>query len=183
MMEWYDFALYGVMAPTLGKLFFPQGNSLVSTLSVFGVFAAGYIMRLGGGAFFGHIADHHGRRIALLTSATLMAITTSLLGLLPTFDTIGIAAPLLMVALRLIQGLSTGGEFFTSIAYLVENAPPHRRGLIGALAGSSASGGILLGCGAGTILFSIFSAEQIHDWAWRIPFPDRNRPRCRRRPV
>ena len=170
MMEWYDFALYGVMAPTLGKLFFPQGNSLVSTLSVFGVFAAGYIMRLGGGAFFGHIADHHGRRIALLTSATLMAITTSLLGLLPTFDTIGIAAPLLMVALRLIQGLSTGGEFITSIAYLVENAPPHRRGLIGALAGSSASGGILLGCGAGTILFSIFSAEQIHDWAWRIPF-------------
>jgi MHS family proline/betaine transporter-like MFS transporter len=170
MMEWYDFALYGVMAPTLGKLFFPQGNHLISTLSVFGVFAAGYIMRLGGGAFFGHIADHHGRRIALLTSATLMAITTSLLGLLPSYASIGIAAPLLMVILRLIQGLSTGGEFITSIAYLVENAPPHRRGLIGALAGSSASAGILLGCGAGTILFSIFSPEQILDWAWRLPF-------------
>ena len=170
MMEWYDFALYGVMAPTLGKLFFPQSNHVVSIISVFGVFAAGYIMRLGGGAVFGHIADHYGRRIALLISATVMAITTSLVGFLPTYAAIGIAAPLLMVALRLIQGLSTGGEFITSITYLVENAPLNRRGLIGALAGSSASGGILLGCGAGTILFSIFSPEQIDNWAWRLPF-------------
>jgi MHS family proline/betaine transporter-like MFS transporter len=170
MMEWYDFALYGVMAPTLGKLFFPQSNRLVSIISVFGVFAAGYIMRLGGGAVFGHVADHYGRRIALLVSATVMAITTSLVGFLPTYAAIGIAAPLLMVALRLIQGLSTGGEFITSITYLVENAPTRKRGLIGALAGSSASGGILLGCGAGTILFSIFSPEQIDNWAWRLPF-------------
>ena len=170
MMEWYDFALYGVMAPTLGRLFFPQSNHLVSIISVFGVFAAGYIMRLGGGAVFGHIADHYGRRIALLASATMMAITTSLVGFLPSYAAIGIAAPLLMVTLRLIQGLSTGGEFITSITYLVENAPPHRRGLIGALAGSSASAGILLGCGVGTILFSIFSHEQIDAWAWRLPF-------------
>jgi MHS family proline/betaine transporter-like MFS transporter len=170
MMEWYDFALYGVMAQTLGKLFFPQDNHLLSIISVFGVFAAGYIMRLGGGAVFGHIADHYGRRIALLTSATVMAITTSLLGFLPTYAAIGIAAPLLMVALRLIQGLSTGGEFITSITYLVENAPPHRRGLIGTLALTSAAGGILLGSGAGTVLFSIFSPEQILDWAWRLPF-------------
>lgn len=169
-MEWYDFALYGVMAPTLGKLFFPQGNNLVSILSVFGVFAAGYIMRLGGGAFFGHIADHHGRRIALLTSATLMAITTSLVGFLPSYASIGIGAPLLLVILRLIQGLSTGGEFVTSITYLVENAPPHRRGLIGTLAGSSACVGLLLGSASATILFSIFSHEQVLDWAWRIPF-------------
>ena len=73
MMEWYDFALYGVMAPTLGNLFFPQSNHLISIISVFGVFAAGYIMRLDGGAFFGYITDHYGRRIALLTPATLMA--------------------------------------------------------------------------------------------------------------
>jgi MHS family proline/betaine transporter-like MFS transporter len=170
MMEWYDFALYGVMAPTLGKLFFPQGNSLVSILSVFGVFAAGYIMRLGGGAFFGHIADHHGRRISLLVSATLMAITTALVGFLPTYAAVGIGAPLLLVILRLIQGLSTGGEFITSITYLVENAPPHRRGLIGTLAGSSACMGLLLGSSAATILFSIFSHEQVLAWAWRIPF-------------
>jgi MHS family proline/betaine transporter-like MFS transporter len=170
MMEWYDFALYGVLAPTLGKLFFPQGNNLASILSVFGVFAAGYIMRLGGGAFFGHIADHHGRRIALLTSATLMAVTTSLVGFLPPYAVIGIAAPILLVILRLIQGLSTGGEFVTSITYLVENAPPNRRGLIGTLAGSSACMGLLLGSGAGMILFSIFTKDQILDWAWRLPF-------------
>ena len=170
MMEWYDFALYGVMAPTLGTLFFPQGNHLVSILSVFGVFAAGYIMRLGGGAFFGHIADHHGRRIALLTSATLMAVTTSLVGFLPVYAKIGIGAPLLLVILRLIQGLSTGGEFVTSITYLVENAPPHRRGLIGTLAGSSACMGLLIGSGAAMVLFSIFTTEQIHQWAWRLPF-------------
>ena len=170
MMEWYDFALYGVMASTLGKLFFPQSNHLISIISVFGVFAAGYIMRLGGGAFFGHIADHYGRRIALLTSATVMAITTALVGFLPSYSVVGIAAPLLLVFLRLVQGLSTGGEFITSITYLVENAPPKHRGLIGTLAGSTASGGILLGSGAGTILFSVFSSEQIFDWAWRIPF-------------
>jgi MHS family proline/betaine transporter-like MFS transporter len=170
LMEWYDFALYGVMAPILGKLFFPQSNHLVSIISVFGVFAAGYIMRLGGGAFFGHIADHYGRRIALLTSATVMAITTSLVGFLPSYTAVGIAAPLLLVTLRLIQGLSTGGEFVTSITYLVENAPQKRRGLIGSLAGTTASGGILLGSGAGTILFSVFSTEQIFDWAWRLPF-------------
>jgi MHS family proline/betaine transporter-like MFS transporter len=170
MMEWYDFALYGVMAPTLGKLFFPQGNNLVSILSVFGVFAAGYIMRLGGGAFFGHIADHHGRRIALLASAALMAVTTTIVGFLPSYASIGIWAPLLLVILRLVQGLSTGGEFITSITYLVENAPPHRRGLIGTLAGCTASGGILVGSTAGTILFSVFSQEQILNWAWRLPF-------------
>jgi MHS family proline/betaine transporter-like MFS transporter len=170
MMEWYDFALYGVLAPTLGKLFFPQGNNLASILSVFGVFAAGYIMRLGGGAFFGHLADHHGRRIALLTSATLMAATTSLVGFLPPYAVIGIAAPIMLVILRLIQGLSTGGEFVTSITYLVENAPPDRRGLIGTLAGSSACMGLLLGSGAGMILFSIFTKQQVLDWAWRLPF-------------
>jgi len=170
MMEWYDFALYGVMAPTLGKLFFPQGNNLVSILSVFGVFAAGYIMRLGGGAFFGHIADHHGRRIALLTSATLMAISTSLVGFLPAYASIGIGAPLLLVTLRLIQGLSTGGEFVTSITYLVENAPAHRRGLIGTLAGSSACMGLLIGSGAIMVLFSVFTNEQVLQWAWRLPF-------------
>lgn len=170
MMEWYDFALYGVMAPTLGKLFFPQSNHLISILSVFGVFAAGYIMRLGGGAFFGHIADHHGRRIALLVSATVMAITTALVGFLPSYAAIGIISPLLLVILRLIQGLSTGGEFITSITYLVENSPSHRRGLIGTLAGSSACAGLLLGSGAATILFSIFTQEQVSEWAWRLPF-------------
>jgi len=170
IMEWYDFALYGVMAPTLGKLFFPQGNQFVSIISVFGVFAAGYIMRLGGGAFFGHLADHHGRRFALLVSAMVMAVTTALVGFLPSYAAIGIAAPILLVTLRLMQGLSTGGEFITSIVYLVENAPPKHRGLIGTLAGSTAASGILLGSGAGMILFSLFSSEQILDWAWRIPF-------------
>jgi len=170
MMEWYDFALYGVMAPTLGKVFFPQENRIVAIISVFGVFAAGYIMRLGGGAFFGHIADHYGRRFALLASATVMAITTALVGFLPSYAVIGIAAPLLLVTLRLIQGLSTGGEFITSITYLVENSPSKHRGLIGTLAGSTASAGILLGSCTGTILFSIFSPHQVIEWAWRIPF-------------
>jgi MHS family proline/betaine transporter-like MFS transporter len=170
MMEWYDFALYGVMASTMGKLFFPQDNQLASIISVFGVFAAGYIMRLGGGAFFGHLADHYGRRGALIASAGVMAITTAMVGLLPSYSSLGIAAPLLLVILRLIQGLSTGGEFITSVTYLVENAPSHRRGLIGSLGLASASGGILLGSGAGTVIFSIFTQEQVLDWAWRLPF-------------
>ena len=169
-MEWFDFGLYGVLAPTLGKLFFPEGNQLVSILAVFGVFAAGYLMRMAGGAIFGHIADHQGRRRVLLLSAGLMAVTTALCGMLPVYASIGIAAPILFTILRLLQGLSVGGEFITSLIYLLENAPPHRRALFGSLAGSSATVGLLMGSGFGVALFTVFTNEQVLQWAWRLPF-------------
>src|SRR5215468_3876783 len=129
LMEWYDFALYGVLAETLGDLFFPRSSRLAALLAVFGVFAAGYVMRLLGGAAFGHIADALGRRRALLLSAVAMALATALVGCLPTSAALGALAPVLFTLLRLVQGLSVGGEFTTSISYLIEHAPPHRRAL------------------------------------------------------
>jgi MHS family proline/betaine transporter-like MFS transporter len=170
LMEWYDFALYGVLAATLGELFFPHGSRLVALLSVFGVFAAGYVMRVVGGALFGHVGDRLGRRRALLLSAVAMAVATSLVGLLPTYATVGVLAPILFTALRLVQGLSVGGEFTTSITYLIEHAPPGRRALHGSFAGLTAGLGILLGSSIGSALFALFDTEAVLAWAWRLPF-------------
>jgi MHS family proline/betaine transporter-like MFS transporter len=170
LMEWYDFALYGVLAATLGELFFPHGSRLAALLSVFGVFAAGYVMRVAGGAVFGHVGDRLGRRRALILSAVAMALATSLVGLLPPFKDVGVLAPVLFTLLRLVQGMSVGGEFTTSIIYLIEHAPPGRRALLGSYAGLTAGLGILLGSAVGTALFELFTTEQILVWAWRLPF-------------
>ena len=170
LMEWYDFALYGVLAPTLGLLFFPGKDKLASTLAVFGVFAAGYVARLAGGAFFGYLADHSSRRKALIFSATTMACSTALAGCLPVYDSVGILAPIAFLTLRILQGVSTGGEFTTSVVFMVEKAPPDKRGLIGSLSGTTAGLGILLGSAIGSALFSFYPIETVHAWAWRIPF-------------
>jgi len=170
LMEWYDFALYGVLAPTLGLLFFPGKDKLASTLAVFGVFAAGYVARLAGGAFFGYLADHSSRRKALIFSATTMACSTAIAGCLPVYESVGIVAPIAFLALRILQGVSTGGEFTTSVVFMVETAPPNKRGLVGSLAGMTAGLGILLGSAIGSALFSFYPVETVHAWAWRIPF-------------
>ncbi len=170
LMEWYDFALYGVLAATLAELFFPHGSRLTALLSVFAVFAAGYVMRLAGGALFGHVADRVGRRRALLLSAVAMTTATVLAGLLPPYEDVGVLAPILFTALRLLQGLAVGGEFTTSIVYLVEHAPPERRALFGTLASFTAGVGMLLGSAVGNALFAVFPTERILAWAWRLPF-------------
>lgn len=108
-LEWYDFALYGYFATTIGSLFFPKISTFASLMATFGVFAAGFIMRPLGGAIFGHIGDKIGRKNALLWSIYLMAIPTTLIGLLPTYEQIGWLAPLLLTLIRLAQGLSMGG--------------------------------------------------------------------------
>ena len=170
LMEWYDFGLYGVLAATLGKLFFADGGGFVGLLAVYGVFAAGYLARVAGGTMLGHIGDRFGRRRALLLSALVMALATFLVGCLPTIQTIGIAAPVLFTVFRLLQGLSVGGEFTTSVSYLIEHAPANRRAFHGSFAAMSATAGLLLGSGTGNLLFSVFTPEEILDWAWRIPF-------------
>jgi len=170
LMEWYDFGLYGVLAATLGKLFFSDSGGFMGLLSVYGVFAAGYLARVAGGTILGHIGDRFGRRRALLLSALVMALATFLVGCLPTIQTIGIAAPVLFTIFRLLQGLSVGGEFTTSLSYLIEHAPSNRRAFHGSFAAMSATAGLLLGSATGNILFSVFTSEEILEWAWRIPF-------------
>lgn len=170
LMEWYDFGLYGVLAATLSKLFFPDKGGFIGLLSVYGVFAAGYIARVAGGTLFGHIGDRFGRRSALLISAMVMALATFFVGCLPTFATLGVMAPVLFTIFRLLQGLSVGGEFTTSLSFMIEHAPEKRRAFQGSFASMSATSGILIGSATGNLLFSIFTTEQILEWAWRIPF-------------
>ena len=122
VMEWYDFCVYGYFAGIIGHLFFPAGNRVTSLLAAFGVFAAGFLMRPLGSLAFGHLGDKKGRKPALTVSVALMAVPTFLIGLLPTYHTVGVLAPALLVLMRLLQGLSVGGEYTTSSILLVEDA-------------------------------------------------------------
>ena len=130
-LEWYDYALYGQMAWLLSKLFFPEGDATVALLATYGVFAAGFVVRPLGAILFGWIGDAFGRKRAMVIAVLMMAIPTGCIGLLPTYAEIGIWAPLLLTLIRLLQGLSLGGEFSGSITYIVEHAPAGKRGVAG----------------------------------------------------
>jgi MFS transporter, MHS family, proline/betaine transporter len=170
IMEWYDFAVYGFFAAILGRQFFPADDPLSSLLAAFGVFAAGYLMRPFGSIVFGHIGDRVGRKAALTLSVAAMAVPTFLIGVLPTHAQIGAAASALLVVLRLIQGLSVGGECATSTIFLVEQAPPGKRGLLGSWAMFGAIAGILLGSAVGALVLALFGPAAAESWAWRLPF-------------
>jgi len=139
VVEWYDFALYGYLAGIIAPLFFPTENAAAGLIATYGVFAAGFLMRPLGAAVFGWFGDRYGRARTMQISVTMMAVPTVILGLLPTYATVGILAPVLLIILRLVQGLSVGGEFSSSATYLVETAPPGRRGLIGSWANVGAA--------------------------------------------
>src|SRR3990172_3077004 len=144
-LEWYDFALYGYFATTIGSLFFPKFSTIASLMATFGIFAAGFIMRPLGGIIFGHIGDKIGRKKALLWSIYLMAIPTTLIGLLPTHEQIGWLAPFLLTCIRLSQGFSMGGEFTGSMIFVVENTTKNNRGFYGSWVVFSLLIGILAG--------------------------------------
>lgn len=170
VLEWYDFALYGYLASVLAKLFFPSEDELTSLISTFGVFAAGYLMRPLGAIIFGNLGDKVGRKKVLIISVTLMAVSTTLIGVIPTHAQIGIMAPILLTLLRLIQGFSVGGEFTGTISFIVEHGDQSSRGFSGSFATFSLIGGILLGSGIGALITSALSGEEIINWGWRIPF-------------
>jgi MHS family proline/betaine transporter-like MFS transporter len=170
VLEWYDFALFGYFAPVLSVLFFPGSDPSLSLIATFGVFAVGFLARPLGALLFGYWGDTRGRRAALAWSIILMALPTCLIGLLPTYAQIGLAAPLILTALRFLQGLSVGGEFTGSVTFLVEHAAPTERGYIGSWAGFSAQIGALLGSGVGTLATASLSSDALQQWGWRIPF-------------
>jgi MFS transporter, MHS family, proline/betaine transporter len=170
VLEWYDFALFGFMAPIISPLFFPKEDRLAGLLATYGVFAIGFLMRPIGGVIFGHIGDRLGRKKALEWSVLLMAVPTTALGALPTYAEIGIAAPLLLTLIRILQGLSVGGEFIGSISFLGEHAPAKHRGFFGSWSGTSASMGNLLGSGAAAALEWLVPADDLATWGWRLPF-------------
>ncbi len=166
VLEWYDFALYGFFAPTIGRLFFPSESRVASLLATYGVFALAFAMRPLGGLIFGHIGDRIGRKKALELSVLLMAVPTTLLGLLPTYHDIGLAAPIALTAIRALQGISVGGEFIGSISFLGEHAPSNRRGLLGSWTSASATLGAVLG----SLVAALVNAFLPHEWGWRLPF-------------
>jgi len=170
VLEWYDFAAYGYFAATFGRNFFPSTDHLVSLLSAFGVFAVAFMMRPIGSIIFGHIGDRYGRKRALMVSVTAMALSTFAIGLLPTYAHIGSLAPLLLILLRMIQGISVGGEYTTSIIFLVEQSAPQRRGFIGSWASFSATAGALLGSLVGGVVTRLLDPAEVLAWGWRLPF-------------
>ena len=170
VLEWYDFAVYGYFAAAIGRTFFPSEDKVAQVLAAFGIFAVGFLMRPVGGALIGYIGDRLGRRAALTFSVASMAIPTFLVGVLPGYQTLGLAAPILLTLLRMVQGLSVGGEYTTSIVFMIEHAKPGSRGLIGAVGCCGAVGGILAGSATGAVLASLMSEAALESWGWRIPF-------------
>jgi MFS transporter, MHS family, proline/betaine transporter len=170
VLEWYDFGLYGLLAPVLAPVFFSGHDRLTSLLAVYGGFAVGFGMRPIGAIVLGHVADRVGRRFVLALSVVLMGISTVAVGLLPTYATAGVWAPILLIVIRLFQGFSVGGEFVDSVTYLVESAPPGRRGFSASFANLGSTGGMLLGAAAAALLSSLASPAALATWAWRIPF-------------
>ena len=170
VMEWYDFAVYGYFATVIGTLFFPVADPAVSLIASFGAFAAGFIVRPLGGLVFGRIGDRIGRSKAMTLSVLAMAIPTVLMACMPTYADVGIFAPIGLVLLRIIQGLSVGGEFTSSLIFLTENAAPNRRAFTAVWGTWGATVGILLGSMIGLIVSSLLSDEAITAWGWRLPF-------------
>ena len=170
VMEWYDFAIYGFFARTIGSLFFPADDPNSSLLAAYAVFAVGFLMRPLGAILFGHIGDRVGRGPALLWSVVAMAVPTLIIGLLPTYTEIGIWASILMLLGRMMQGLAVGGEYTSSAVFLAETAEPHRRGAASAWAVVGATSGILLGSAVGALVLNILPLDQVVAWGWRIPF-------------
>jgi len=170
VLEWYDFAVYGYFVPVISQLFFPNQTPLVSLLLTFSVFGVGFVMRPVGSVVFGQYGDRHGRKRALSAVIFLMAASTFAVGLLPTYASIGVLAPLLLVVARLAQGLSGGGEWGGAAAYLVEYALPGKRGLTGSWQQVSVGCGFLLGSLTTAVLTTWLSPADMLAWGWRIPF-------------
>ena len=170
ILEWYDFGLYGYLAPAIGAHFFPSKNPIASLLGAYGGFALGFAVRPLGGAILGHIGDRVGRRAVLITSVALMGIATSAIGVLPTYQQVGLWAPALLLLVRIFQGFSVGGEFTGSVSYLIETSPRHRRGIAGSFANIGSTGGYLLAAAAATGTVLLLAHAPHLRWVWRVPF-------------
>ncbi len=169
-IEWFDFGLFIFMAPIIGAKFFPHASAGNATIEVLIVFAAGFLCRPLGGVFFGYFGDTRGRAKTLRMSILIITISTFLVGVIPSYEKIGFTAPILFIMLRLIQGLSIGGEYSGIIIYLAESAPLKKRGFITSFAAIGANLGFLLATVTLMLLHLIFSETVIVDWAWRLPF-------------
>jgi MFS family permease len=169
-LEWYDFVVYGFLTVIIARLFFPAQNEYASLLLTMATFGVGFFMRPVGGIVIGLYADRKGRKAALQLIIGLMTLAMAMIAFAPPYAAIGIAAPLLMLLARLLQGFATGGEFASATTFLVESAPSHRRGFYGSLQMVGQSLAALCGAVAGTLITRGLAPEQIDAWGWRLPF-------------
>ncbi|MFG3253776.1 MFS transporter [Streptomyces sp. NPDC048172] len=170
-IEFYDFFIYGTAAAlVLGPLFFPTFSPLAGTLAAFGTFGVGFVARPLGSVVFGHIGDRYGRRPVLFASLVLTGAATVAVGCVPTYATLGLAAPALLLALRFLQGLGLGGEWGGAVLLTAEHAPPHRRGLWASFPQIGPSVGFLLANGVTLALSASLTDAQFAAWGWRVPF-------------
>src|SRR4249920_345047 len=176
LIEWYDFYIFGMLAKTISSEFFPEGNDTAALLSTLAIFAAGFLVRPFGALVFGRLGDLIGRKYTFLLTLVLMGGSTFLIGFVPSYKTIGIAAPLLVLALRLIQGLALGGEYGGAATYVAEHAPAHKRGYYTSWIQTTATLGLFFSLGVILLTRHVLDAEpsksiaKFNDWGWRIPF-------------
>lgn len=170
VFEWYDFFIYGTLAAIIGKTFFPADNVTLQTLLVWAGFAVGFGFRPLGAVLFGYLGDKLGRKYTFLVTVTLMGIATAGVGLIPSAETIGIAAPLLVILLRVLQGLALGGEYGGAAIYVAEHAPAHRSGYFTSYIQASVVGGFVLSLIVVLSCKALFPADVWANWAWRVPF-------------
>jgi MFS family permease len=170
VFEWYDFYLYATLAPFFAALFFPKGNDTAALLSSFATYAAGFLVRPFGALFFGRVGDIVGRKYTFLVTITVMGASTFLVGLLPTFGTIGWLAPVLLVILRLLQGLALGGEYGGAATYVAEHAPEKRRGQDTSWIQTTATLGFFLALIVILVCRVSLSKDAFAQWGWRLPF-------------
>src|SRR5580704_13901812 len=168
-LEWYDITVYGYFAAYLSKAFFPNSDPTISILLTFGTFGLSYLIRPIGGVVLGAYADRHGRKASLMISIVMMTLGTIVIAFMPTYETIGLLAPIAVLAARLVQGFSAGGEFGSSTAFLVEHAP-ERRGFIASWQFASQGVSALLSSVLGVGLISLMTPADMNAWGWRIPF-------------
>ncbi len=169
-IEYFDFVVYGYFAAVIAKLFFPADDPAVSLLLTFAVFAISYASRPLGGLVFGHLGDRYGRKTPLAVAILLIAASTTVIGLMPTYRTIGIAAPILLTIARLIQGISVGGEYGGATSFISEYAPANRRGFYTGWQTFTIGLALLVGGGVASILTAALTTDQLYSWGWRLPF-------------
>ena len=170
-MEWYDFYLFGTAAALVfGSVFFPSGDPVAGALASFATFAVGFIARPLGAVIFGHIGDRIGRKRSLMITVWMMGLSTTAVGLIPSHQAIGMTAAVVLVVLRVVQGIAMGGEWSGASAMITEHAPPGKRGFYAMLPQLGNPVGILLGTAAFSVLSALLSREDFAAWGWRIPF-------------
>jgi MFS transporter, MHS family, proline/betaine transporter len=170
VLEWFDYAVFGFFSNEIGAAFFPSSNPTAQQLKAFAVFGIGFLARPIGSIVLGRVGDRIGRRYLLTLSVAVMGAATLLIGLLPTYASVGVLAPVMLVALRLVQGFSLGGEFTGSMVYTTELARPWMRGLVSSSTAAGTTLGFILGSASSAVIGNVLDAHEKASWGWRLPF-------------